>query len=158
MPSPEQLKKLDYLIGTWKHRSENQFGEQGVIEGVGEYAHDPSEMFIVNSGESRSNGKLVNRAVSYLLWDNNIQKYIRKSFFSYGWILNEIGDLHDKRLVFDVVSIDGEPDFFKGTKWRSFIQKYSDNEIGTGLEVAKGNGPFTLYGETRAKRVQSHRT
>ena len=151
----ESLKRLEFLIGHWKSRAENQFGEKGVIEGVLECSTEPSEKFIAMIGESRSEGKLVNRGVSYMMWDENVKKYIRKSFYSYGWILNEVGSLNGDRLAFDVVSMDGEPDYFKGTSWRSFIQKYSNNEIGTGLEVASDGGPFKLYGESRAKRVQN---
>lgn len=151
----ESLKRLDYLIGHWKSRAENQFGEKGIIEGVLECSHEPSEKFIAMIGESRTDGKLVNRGVSYLMWDENVKRYIRKSLFSYGWILNEIGTLEGDRLTLDVVSMDGEPDYFKGTRWRSFVQKYSENEIGTGLEVAKDSGPFKLYGESRAKRIQN---
>ena len=151
----ESLKRLEFLIGHWKSRAENQFGEKGVIESVLDCSHEPSERFIAMVGESRSEGKLVNRGLSYLIWDENVKKFVRKSFYSYGWILNEIGSLDGDRLTFDVVSMDGEPDYFKGTRWRSFIQRYSGNEIGTGLEVAKNNGPFELYGESRAKRIQN---
>lgn len=153
----EPLKRLSFLIGQWRSRSEDQFGEKGVLEGTFECSYEPSEKFIATIGESKSNGKFVNRAASYLMWDQNTSKYVRKSFYSYGWILNEIGDLNGDRLVLDVVSMDGEPDYFKGTKWRSFIQKYSENEIGTGLEVSKDHEPFRVYGESRAKRIQSHR-
>ncbi len=151
----DRLKMLEFLIGRWKSRAENQFGEKGVIEGTMDCVHEPSEKFIAMLGESRSNGNLVNRAASYLMWDENLKRYVRKSLYSYGWILNEVGELHGDRLVLDVVSMDGEPDYFKGMKWRSFIQKYSENEIGTGLEVAKGGGPFQTYGESRAKRIQT---
>jgi hypothetical protein len=151
----EPLKRLEFLIGRWMSRSENQFGEKGVIEGILECTHEPSDKFIALLGESKSNGKLVNRAASYLMWDQNINKYVRKSLFSYGWILNEIGSLYGDRLTLDVISMDGEPEYFKGMRWRSFIQKYSDNEIGTGLEVAKGGEAFRLYGESRAKKVRT---
>jgi hypothetical protein len=154
----EPLKRLEFLIGQWKSRSEDQFGEKGVIEGTFDCTHDPSEKFIAMIGESKSDGKVVNKASSFLIWDQNIRKYVRKSLFSYGWILNEVGVLDGDRLVLDVVSMDNEPDYFKGTRWRSFIQKYSENEIGTGLEVSKDDGPFRLYGESRAKRVQKHRS
>lgn len=151
----DSLQRLEYLIGRWKSRAENQFGEKGVIEGTFECSHSPSGNCIATIGESRSDGKLVNSAATYLIWDQNIRKYVRKSIYSYGWILNEVGILNGDRLVLDVISIDGEPDYFKGTKWRSFIQKYSENEIGTGLEVAKADGPFKPYGESRAKRISS---
>lgn len=148
------LKRLEFLLGKWKSRAENQFGEKGIIEGTFDCTHSPSENCLATMGESRSEAKLVNAAATYLIWDQNTRKFVRKSIYSYGWILNEVGDLTGDRLVLDVVSIDGEPDYFKGTRWRSFIQKYSENEIGMGLEVAKADGPFKPYGETRAKRIQ----
>ncbi|HEV2120814.1 MAG TPA: hypothetical protein VGS11_12030 [Candidatus Bathyarchaeia archaeon] len=150
----EALKRLEFLIGKWKGRAEGQFGEKGIIDSIFECSHEPSEMFIATIGESRSNGKPVNKGASYLTWDANINKYVRKSMFSYGWINNEVGDFHNDRLTFDVVSMDGEPDYFKGLKWRSFIHRYSENEIGTGLEVSKQGGLFRLYGESKARRVQ----
>jgi hypothetical protein len=150
----EAMKRLEFLIGKWKGRAEDQFGEKGVIESVFECLHEPSEMFIAMIGESRSNGKQVNKGASYLTWDPNVNKYLRKSMFSYGWINNEVGDLHGDRLTFNVISMDSEPDYFKGLKWRSFIHKYSQNEIGTGLEVSKNSEPFRLYGESKARRVQ----
>jgi len=149
----EQLQKLRFLLGEWKGRAEDQFGEKGVIESRYVFTQDPSEHFIAERDESWKEGKLVNRSVSFLMWDSNIGKYVRKSVFSYGWVNNEVGDWKDDRLVFDIVSIDGEPDFFKGVRWRSFIRKYSENEIGSGLEVSKKGEPFRLYGETRARRT-----
>ena len=150
----EALKRLEFLIGKWKGKAEGQFGAKGIIDSVFECSHEPSEMFIATIGESRTNGKQVNKGASYLTWDPNISKYIRKSMFSYGWINNEVGDFHGDRLTFEVVSMDGEPDYFKGLKWRSFIHKYSDSEIGTGLEVSKDNQPFRPYGESKARRVR----
>ncbi len=126
------LDKLRFMLGEWKGRAEGQFGEKGVIESRFDVTQDPSERFITSRGESRHDGELVLKAISILLYDTNIHKYVRKSAFSYGWILNEVGDwTTPDRLVFDVVSTDGEPEAFKGTRWRSFIQKNSDNEIGT---------------------------
>ena len=150
----EAMKRLEFLIGKWRGKAEGQFGEKGIIDSVFECLHEPSEMFIAMIGESRSNGKQVNKSASYLMWDPNVNKYVRKSMFSYGWINNEVGDLHGDRLTFNVISMDSEPDHFKGLKWRSFIHKYSQNEIGTGLEVSKNSEPFRLYGESRARRVQ----
>jgi hypothetical protein len=150
----EALRRLEFLIGKWKGRAEGQFGEKGVIESAFECSHEPSEMFIATIGESRTNGKQVNKGASYLTWDHNINKYVRKSMFSYGWINNEVGDLQGNRLTFQVVSMDSEPDYFKGLAWRSFIHKYSEHEIGTGLEVSKQGEPFQPYGESKARRVR----
>ncbi len=147
------MQKLRFLLGEWKGKAEDQFGEKGVIESMFSFTQDPSDRFIAARGESWKEGKLVNRIVSFLMFDPNIGRYVRKSIFSYGWINNEVGEWKNDRLVFDIVSIDGEPDFFKGLKWRSFIHRYSENEIGSGLEVSKKGEPFRLYGETRASRV-----
>ena len=149
----EPLKQLGFLLGEWRGKSEDQFGEKGVIESRYVFTQDPSEHFIAERAESWKEGKLVNKSVVYLMFDRNIGKYVRKSFFSYGWVNNEVGEWKGDRLLLDVVSIDGEPSFFKGVKWRSFIHRYSGNEIGSGLEVAKGGEPFRPYGETRARRV-----
>ena len=149
------LDKLRFMLGEWKGHAEGQFGEKGIIDSKFEVTQDPSERFITSHGESRHNGELVLRAINILLYDINIHKYVRKSAYSYGWILNAVGDwTTPDRLVFDVVSTDGEPEAFKGTRWRSFIQKYSENELGTGLEFAKKGEPFKSYGENIAKRVK----
>jgi len=150
----DQLKQLRFLLGEWKGRAEDQFGEKGVIESTYVFTQDPSEEFIAETDESWKEGKLVNRSVAYLMFDQNIGKSVRKNVFSYGWINNEVGEWKDDKLVFDVVSIDGEPDSFKGVKWRSFIRKYSEDEIGAGWELSKKGGPFQPYGETKARRTR----
>ena len=71
------------------------------------HMNQPSEMFIAMIGESRTNGKPVNKSAAYLTWDPNISKYVRKSMFSYDWINNEVGDFNGQKLTFDVVSMDG---------------------------------------------------
>ncbi len=147
------MERLRFLLGEWKGWSEDQFGEKGVIESKMTFTLEPSDGFITGRGESWKEGQLVNRAVSYLMFDPDIGKYVRKSIFSYGWINNEVGEWKDDRLVLDVVSMDGEPEYFKGVKWRSFVQKYSEDEIGVGLEASKRGELFRLYGETRARRV-----
>ena len=149
----DPLAQLRFLLGNWKGRAENQFGETGVIESIFSFTQDPNEKFISGRTESWKEGKLVNSSHSFLIWDPNISKYVQKSVFSYGWVNNEVGELTGDRLLLDILSIDAEPSFFKGVKWRSFIHRYSENEIGSGLEVAKGGEPFHLYGEPRARRV-----
>ena len=147
------LKDLEFLIGKWKGSAENQFGEKGIIDSTFDCTHDPGDKFISMTGEARSNGKLLHRALTFLMWDQSVGRYVRKSVYSYGWILNEVGELKGDRLTFDVVSTDGEPDFFKGTRWRSFLHKYSPREISTGLEIAKDGEPFRLYGEQKSRKI-----
>lgn len=149
----DPLDQLRFLLGNWKGKVEDQFGEKGVIESTFSFAQDQNEQFISGRTESWKEGNLVNSSLSFLIWDPNIAMYARKSVFSYGWVNNEVGELDGDRLVFDILSIDGEPSFFRGVKWRSFIHRYKENETGSGLEVAKEGEPFHLYGETRARRI-----
>jgi len=150
-----KLRQLAFLVGKWNGRSEDQFGEKGVIETSTTFEYDLGGNFIIGRGESRKGGKVENQSLSVLMFDARLGKFVRKSAFSYGWLNNEIGDWNGDRLVFDVVSIDGEPDYFRGMKWRSFVHKYSEDEIGLGLEASKNSEPFRLYGESREKRVKS---
>ena len=115
------MQKLRFLLGEWKGRAEDQFGEKEVIESRYVFTQDPSDHFIAERDESWKEGKLVNRSVAYLMFDRNIRRYVRKSVFSYGWVNNEVGEWKDDRPVLNIVSIDGEPDFLRGVKWRSFI-------------------------------------
>ena len=104
--------------------------------------------------ESRSNGKLINRSAACPRWDPTMCRYIREVEVSYDWTYNEVGGFNGNRLSFTIISMDGEPDYFKGFTWRSFVHKYSDNEIGTGLEVSKNGESFRPYGESKARRIQ----
>jgi hypothetical protein len=48
------------------------------------------------------------------------------------------------------------PKQFEGIRWRSYIEKVSDTKIAMGLEWAKGEGEFELFGETRAAKESQH--
>lgn len=97
----KQLQKLRFLLGEWKGRSQDQFGENGVIESTFIFSQDPNEHFIYGRTESWKEGKLVNSSRRFLIWDPSIAKYVRKSVFSYGWINNEVGEWRDDKLLFD---------------------------------------------------------
>jgi len=149
----DQLEELGFLVGKWKGTSTDQFGAKGTIETSYTYSFEPSEKFISCQYENRQDGKMVNRGALFLIFDSNLGKFVWKDVISYGWVNNEVGEWKDDKLLFDIVMIDSELSFFKGVRWRSFIRKYSEAEIGSGLEVAKEEQPFRLYGETRARRV-----
>lgn len=150
-----ELNKLDFLLGVWKGRSVDQFGEKGVLESSLECTREPSERFLQLRGETRKeDGVLVNRAIDFITYDSKAKKYIRKRIFSYGFITNEEGQWQDDNtLVFQVIKYDNEPIAFAGTLWRSFIRRYGDNEIGHGLLTARQGEEYMVYGETRATRV-----
>ncbi len=87
-----------------------------------------------------------------ILYDPNIRKFVRKTIYSYGFVMNEVGEERDDRFVFDCTSIDAEPDYWKGLKIRNILQKHSDAEFSTGLETAKKGEEFRVYGQNRFRK------
>jgi hypothetical protein len=147
------LRKLDFLLGRWEGKSVDQFGEKGTLMATRECTREPSEEFIQMVGENRKEGKLVNRSIEYITYDSKTKKYLCKRMWSMGFIENGEGTWRDANTLMFQIKFDREPKFFEGTLWRSFIRKYSENEIGHGLFTAKKGGRFHLYGETRERRV-----
>lgn len=148
-----ELSKLDFLLGRWKGISVDQFGEKGTLETTLECTHYPSEKFIQLSGESRKDGKILNRGVEFIGYDQKLQKYIYKRIWSYGFIENGVGDWEDQdTLMFDI-RFDNEPQYFEGTRWRAFIRRYGRDRIGTGLYTAKSGEEYRLYGESKIDRI-----
>ena len=147
MTSP--LDGWRFLIGEWKGESktEREFGEKGKIEGAMACTSDPSDKFIMSKGESWSAGQLVNKSISILFYDDAEQKFRRKTFFSYGFVNNEVECSRDKSEINFDVTMEPMPKQFKGTQWRSFIRKISDSKVIVGLEMAKQGEAFKSYGE-----------
>jgi hypothetical protein len=155
MSEKSPLDDWRFLIGTWKGRTEKgQFGQKGAIEGVAVISYEPSEMFITATGENRCEGQLLNKSISILFYDNVQKKLKRKTFFSYGFIDNEVECSRTKDEVkFDVTH---EPlqKQYEGTCWRSFIRKVSDTKIAMGLEIAREGKEFKRFGESILEKVK----
>jgi hypothetical protein len=147
-----ELSRLDFLIGSWKGRSIDQFGEKGTLDSTLECSREPSEQFLQLRGESRKDSKLLNRSVEFITYDSRAKKYVSKRMWSMGFIENGIGAWKGDTLVFQI-KFDNEPRYFAGTLWRSFIRRYNENEIGHGLYTARKGGRYRLYGETKEIRV-----
>ncbi len=137
-----------FLIGTWKSRAEDQFGEKGVVEGTTIFSYEPSESFILARGESWCEGRLLNKGLSLFFYDGAEGKFKRKSFFSYGFVNNEVEYSKSENEVRFDITMEPLPKNFEGTRWRSFIRKISDSKIALGLEAAKQGEDFKSYGET----------
>jgi hypothetical protein len=147
MTSP--LDRWKFLIGEWKGESktEREFGEKERIEGTATFTLDPSDKFIMSRGEAWSAGQLINKSISIMFYDDIQQKFKRKTFFSYGFVSNEVEhSRNESEIEFDVTMEPSQKQFM-GTQWRSFIRKISDNKVAVGLEVAKEGEPFKPYGE-----------
>lgn len=148
MSEKSPLNDWRFLIGTWKSSAEDQFGEKGVVEGVTVISYEPSEAFITAKGENWCEGRLLNKSISVLFYDGAEKKFRRKTFFSYGFVNNEVECARTKdEIRFDIV-MEPLPKQFEEMKWRSFIRKISDNKVAMGLEVAKKADEFKNYGET----------
>jgi hypothetical protein len=148
MSEKSPLSDWRFLIGTWKSSAEGQFGEKGVVEGVTVISYEPSEAFITAKGENWCEGRLLNKSISVLFCDSSEKKFRRKTFFSYGFVNNEVECARTKdEIRFDIV-MEPLPKQFEEMKWRSFIRKISDNKVAMGLEVAKKADEFKNYGET----------
>jgi len=148
MSSSSLMDEWRFLIGTWKGASKDQFGEKGVIEGVTVFSSEPSEKFILAKGESWCEGRLLNRSISLFFYDGVNKKFKRKSFFSYGFVNNEVEYARAEGEIKFNIEIEPMPKNFEGTRWRSFIRKISNTKIAMGLEVAKQGEEFKQYGES----------
>lgn len=148
-----ELDKLDFLLGRWKGRSTDQFGEKGVLESSFEYTRELGGRFVQAKGETRKNDEVLNQSIDLITYDSNAKKYIRKRFWSYGFIENCEGHWEDEDTIVFQITFDNPPPGFAGTQWRSFIRRYGDKEIGHGLLTAKKGEEYELYGESRAVRV-----
>jgi len=151
-----ELDKLDFLLGRWTGKYENQFGVKGVLESSSECVKVLDGRFLKWEGRTLKDGSPLNQAVQFFGYDILRRKYFFKRMWSYGFVENGEGDWEDNdTLVFDHASVDNPPSWFAGSRWKSFIRRYGDSEIGTGLRVSKGGGPFEVYGESRVHRVRS---
>jgi len=149
-----ELARLDFLIGRWRGQAIDQFGVKGTVDATLECTLEPSDDFVQMIGESRQNGRLLNRSIEYVTYDPRIKKYICKRLWSMGFIENGVGTWTDSNTLMFQIKFDKRPQYFRGTLWRSFIRRYGQNEIGHGLYTARGGGRYSLYGETRERRVE----
>lgn len=152
MSSESPLDQWRFLIGKWKGVAKDEFGEKGVTESAYVFSMEPSEKFIMGKHEAWNNGRLVNKSVSLLFYDPKEQKFRRKSFFSYGFVNNEVEYArNDDEIKFEM-EVEPLPKQFEGIRWRSYVRRLSDNKVALGLELAKGDEEFRKYGETVLQR------
>jgi hypothetical protein len=155
MASKSPLDEWKFLIGTWKGETEGgQFGIKGTIEGIGVYSREPGEMFIMARGENRSEGQLLHKSISILFYDDIERKLKRKTFFSYGFVHNEVECARTKNEIKFDITYEPLPKQYERTRWRSFIRKISNKKIATGLEVAKEGEDFKRYGESILEKTK----
>ncbi len=147
MNSEDPLAAWHFLIGKWKGGSSDQFGGEGDIVTTATFSMELGK-YIRGNFDSYRDGKLENASISMMWYDLRNKRFLRKTFFTYGFVNNEIEyERSENELRFEVVS-EPVPQAFDGLRWRSYIKKVSDTEIHAGLESAKEGEDFTSYGET----------
>ena len=157
MVAGSPLDEWRFLIGTWKSSAKDQFGEKGVVEGVAVFSCEPGEAFIMAKGENSCEGRLLNKSISILFYDNTEKKFRRKTFFSYGFVNNEVECAKSKdEIRFDII-MEPLPKQFEGTRWRSFLRKISEDKVAMGMEVARDGKEFESYGESILEKTVSRR-
>ena len=156
MASNSPLGEWKFLIGTWKGKTKGgQFGEKGVIEGSAVFSFEPSESFILGTGENWCEGRLLNKSISILFYDDGEKKFRRKTFFSYGFVNNEVECARTKDMVkFDITTEPLSKQVGPGMLWRSTLRKISDTKIATGLEMAMPAQEFKSYGESILEKTK----
>ena len=155
MSAASPLDEWGFLIGDWKSKAEKgQFDEKGTIEGSATFSYEPGEMFIMGIGENRSEGQLLNKSVSVLFYDGVTKKFRRKTFFSYGFVNNEVEYRRTKSEIRFEIVMEPLPKQFEGTKWRSFIRRISDTKIAMGLETSRNGKEFKPYGESMLEKQE----
>lgn len=147
MTKDDYLSDWHFLIGKWKGGSMDQFGDEGEIVATASYSMELGK-YIMGKHDSYRNGKLENASISLMFYDLRNEKIRRKTFFSYGFVNNEVEYMRtENEIWFEVIS-EPVPQAFDGMRWRSYIRKVSDTEIHLGLESAKEGEDFESYGET----------
>ena len=99
-----ELDKLSFLLGKWRGRAVDQFGEKGIIESTFEVSRELGDHFIQIKGEAKKDDVVLNRALYFITYDQKIKKYIHKRLWSYGFIENGEGLWEDSNtLMFQIV-------------------------------------------------------
>jgi hypothetical protein len=148
MAKKSPLDEWRFLIDKWKGKTApGQFGIKGTIQGAVVFECEPSSLFITGKEENQSEGQLVNKNVSILFYDSAEGKFNRKTFFSYGFVNNEVEcERTDEEIKFDI-RMEPVAKQYEGVRQRSYIRKMSNTRIATGLEFAKGKEEFKNFGE-----------
>lgn len=149
MTTKGPLDDWRFLVGTWKGKTKSgQFGVKGTIDGTATFTCEPSSLFITATGENRSEGELVNKSISILFYDTAEGKFRRKTFFSYGFVNNEVEHTRTGNEIKFDITMEPTPKQYEGVRQRSYVRKISETKIATGLEFARGKEDFKKFGES----------
>lgn len=147
------IKQLEFLLGRWSGIAEGPGTDDGKLTSTAAFTYEPGKSIISGYRENREGKKLENRIIMLFLHDKNLDKFVRKDVYSYGFVVNQIGEPNGRRFTFDSVGIDSEPEYYKGVKFRTFVEELSDRNITMGVETAKPGETYHLFVQQKLKRV-----
>lgn len=149
------MDEWKFLEGKWKARSveEGAFSEEGYVEGDHEIRVDLGGKFLVHRERSYQGEREIHTMLGVIFYDEEEGLLRRKNFFSYGFVNNEVEIERDEGFVRFKITMEPVPEFFKGTHWRSYLRKVSDDVVLDALESSKDGVNYELFGETRMERV-----
>nr|KXH73630.1 MAG: hypothetical protein AM324_06800 [Candidatus Thorarchaeota archaeon SMTZ1-83] len=148
------LETWHFLVGEWRGYSKDQFGGEGLIEISSLFTLEMNAIYLMSVHEARREGALENQSVALMFYDTRNRRFLRKTFFSYGFVNNEVEYMSsDSEIRFEITS-EPNPEAFASMRWRSYIRKVSDHEVRMGLESANEGEDFVSYGETIMERVK----
>ncbi len=148
------MENWHFLVGEWRGYSKDQFGGEGLIEISSLFTLEMNARYLMSVHEARKEGSLENQSVALMFYDTRNGRFLRKTFFSYGFVNNEVEYIsNDCEIRFDITS-EPNPEAFDNIRWRSYIQKISENEVRMGLESAGEGEDFVSYGETIVERMK----
>lgn len=155
MLTDSKLAAWEFLVGEWKGQSklETVAGDAGLIDTTATYTIELGGKAIMGVHKATQGDKIVNQSISILFFDVLNDTFRQKSFFSYGFVNNEVGYESSPQEIRFTVESEPLPPQFKDLRWRSYIIKISPTMIRLGLEQAKKDGIFQLYNETKLEKI-----
>ncbi|MHA2432062.1 MAG: hypothetical protein ACXADO_02400 [Candidatus Thorarchaeota archaeon] len=148
------MENWHFLVGEWRGYSKDQFGGEGLIETSTLFTLEMNARYLMSVQEARRDGTLENQSVGLMFYDTRDKRFLRKTFFSYGFVNNEVEyESSDSEIHFEITS-EPTPKAFDSMRWRSYIRKVSEHEVRMGLESANEGEGFISYGETIMTRVK----
>jgi len=155
MSTQSKLNDWLFLVGEWKGKGklETVTEETGTIDSTATFTLEMGGTAIMGIHKATQGNKIVNQSIGILFYDVLNETFRRKSFFSYGFVNNEVAYESSPQEIRFTVESEPLPSQFKDLRWRSYITKATPTTILLGLEQAKKGGDFQLYNETRLEKI-----
>lgn len=147
------LTDWHFLLGTWKGTSEGQYNVVGQITSTIVFTLELNGNCIMAKHEAWTGNQFVNSSIGLLFYDQLTNRFLRKVLYSYGFVNNDVEYTRNNSEIRFETTNEPLPTQFQGIRWRSYIKKLSDTEIALGLESAKNDGSFKIYGETVFQKI-----